>query len=173
MSAESLSPLLSAEHEQRVRAVLTDLTTRGWSLGTAESCTGGLLAALFTDVPGTGRAFRLGVVAYTDEVKASVLGVDPSLLEADGAVCAPVATAMAEGLLHRHGCDVGVSTTGYADVGPEPGLVYIALAQAGADTVCREHRFGGVGRGPFRRRTLEAVIALLDERLAPPPEGTG
>ncbi len=115
------------------QVVLDGLRERGLSLGTAESCTGGLIAKRITDVPGSASVFKGGVVSYHCEVKAGVLGVSQALLDEKGAVCAEVAKEMAQGARKVLGCDVAVSATGVA--GPDPddrgnpvGLVYTALA---------------------------------------------
>ena len=115
------------------RVVLDWLKAKGLTLGTAESCTGGLVAKRFTDLPGASAAFRGGVVSYATEVKHTVLGVEQALLDQYGAVSEPVARAMAEGARRVLGCDLAISTTGVA--GPDPdergnpvGLVFIALA---------------------------------------------
>ena len=115
------------------RVVLDGLKEKGLTLGTAESCTGGLVAKRFTDLPGASAAFRGGVVSYATEVKHTVLGVEQALLDQYGAVSEPVAWAMAEGARRALGCDLAISTTGVA--GPDPdergnpvGLVFIALA---------------------------------------------
>src|SRR5579862_2204424 len=87
------------------------LTKSGQTVATAESLTGGLVAAALTDVPGSSNAFRGGVVAYATELKAQLLGVDPGLLERHGPVQAPVAAAMADGVRDRLGSTIGVATT--------------------------------------------------------------
>ncbi|MGN0984871.1 MAG: competence/damage-inducible protein A [Candidatus Enterenecus sp.] len=115
------------------QVVLEGLKAKGLTLGTAESCTGGLIAKRLTDLPGASAAFRGGVVSYTNEVKAGVLGVSPALLEERGAVCAEVAAAMARGARRALGCGLAVSVTGVAgpdsdDRGNPVGLVYVALA---------------------------------------------
>ena len=99
-------------------AVVAELVERGLSVGTAESLTGGLVCGALTSVPGASAVVRGGVVAYASDVKASVLGVDGDLLAREGAVCAPVAAQLAEGVRRLLGCSVGVSTTGVA--GPDP-----------------------------------------------------
>jgi nicotinamide-nucleotide amidase len=115
-------------------AVVLDLCReRGLTLGTAESCTGGLVAARLTSVPGASDAFQGAVVAYSDEVKAAELGVPEALLVEHGAVSAPVAEAMARGARKRLGVDVAVSVTGVAGPGggtaEKPvGLVYLHAA---------------------------------------------
>ena len=113
--------------------VLRGLKERGLTLGTAESCTGGLMAKRMTDLPGASAVFKGGVVSYTNEVKANVLGVPGALLEERGAVCTEVAEAMAEGARRVLGCDLAVSVTGVAgpdcdERGNPVGLVYVALA---------------------------------------------
>ena len=115
------------------QVVLDGLRERGLTLGTAESCTGGLIAKRITDVPGSASVFMGGVVSYHCEVKAGVLGVSQALLDEKGAVCAEVAKEMAQGARKVLGCDAAVSATGVA--GPDPddrgnpvGLVFTALA---------------------------------------------
>ena len=98
--------------------ILSLLTQAGRTVATAESLTGGLVAAALTDVPGSSNAFRGGVVAYATELKAQVLGVDALMLKQHGPVYAPVAAAMAEGVRKRLGATVGVATTGVAGPGP-------------------------------------------------------
>jgi PncC family amidohydrolase len=112
------------------------------TVATAESCTGGLVAHLITEVPGSSAYLRGGVVAYSDDVKRAVLGVPEEALAAHGAVSAQVAVAMAEGVRSRLGADLGVGVTGVA--GPDGGtdakpvgLVYVAVAGGAAPTVRR------------------------------------
>ena len=133
--------------------VLHQLQEKGLTLGTAESCTGGLIAKRITDLPGASKVFRGGVVSYCDEVKANVLGVPEKLLKEKGAVSPEVAKAMAEGTRTALGCDLAVASTGVAGPGPDDrgnpeGLVYLALA-TGEGTFLRvmEH-----GRGRERIR---------------------
>jgi nicotinamide-nucleotide amidase len=98
--------------------VIRALTLAGHTVATAESLTGGLVAAALTDVPGSSNAFRGGVVAYATELKAQLLGVDPGMLERFGPVHAPVAAAMANGVRDRLGATIGVATTGVARCSP-------------------------------------------------------
>ena len=142
-------------------AVLALLKEKDLTLGSAESCTGGLIAKRMTDLPGASAVFRGGVVSYTNAVKAGVLGVPEELLEKHGAVSEPVARAMAQGARRVLGCDLAVSATGVA--GPDPddrgnpvGLVYVALA-AGEDTWVRELQ---LGKGRERVRTVAASNAF-------------
>lgn len=115
------------------QAVLKLLLERSLTLGTAESCTGGLIAKRLTDLPGASAAFRGGVVSYCDAVKAAALGVPEDVLKEYGAVSRPVAEAMARGARECLGCDLALSTTGVAGPGPDDrgnpaGLVFVGLA---------------------------------------------
>ena len=101
------------EHKAE-KAVFALLTEKGMTLAAAESCTGGLVAERMTDLPGASKVFMGGVVSYTNQVKAKVLGVPRALLEEFGAVSEPVARAMAEGVRAVTGADIGVSVTGVA-----------------------------------------------------------
>lgn len=142
------------------KVVLKGLRAQGLTLGTAESCTGGLLAKRLTDLPGASAVFRGGVVSYTNGVKAGVLGVPQTLLDEQGAVCADVARAMAQGARRVLGCDVAVATTGVAgpdsdERGNPVGLVYVAMAAPDGCWV-RELHLGGARERRDRVRTLAA-----------------
>ena len=145
-------------------AVLPLLNAQGLTLGTAESCTGGLIAKRFTDLPGASAVFRGGVVSYTDAVKHSILGVPQGLLDQYGAVSPQVARAMAEGAQRALGCDLALSTTGVAGPGPDGrgnpvGLVYVGLAGPGFCHV-KGLRLGASGRAGVRNR---ASLYALDQ----------
>jgi nicotinamide-nucleotide amidase len=143
------------------------LARAGRTVATAESLTGGLVAAALTDVPGSSRAFRGGVVAYATELKTQLLGVDAVTLATHGPVYAPVASAMAEGVRARLGATVGVATTGVAGPGPQDGqpagTVHVAVSLDG-DTVVRTMGLAG-DRDEVRRLTVERVLGLLLGRL--------
>ena len=144
--------------------VLGLLKAQGKTLGTAESCTGGLIAKRMTDLPGASSALKGGIVSYTNEVKINVLGVSPELLEEKGAVCAEVAAEMARGAVRVLGCDLAVSATGVAgpdsdDRGNPVGLVYVALAH-GEEVWTRKLELGGTISRRDRIRTLAANHAL-------------
>ena len=114
------------------------LSEQGRSVAVAESCTGGLIAHRFTDVPGSSEYFLGGVVAYSNEAKHSLLGVPENLLMEHGAVSEPVARSMAEGVRERFNADIGVATTGISGPGggseEKPvGLVYVAIAWSEAN----------------------------------------
>ena len=147
--------------------VLRLLTQGGQTVATAESLTGGLVAAALTDVPGASTAFRGGIVAYATELKSRLLGVDPVMLSAHGPVYPPVAAAMAEGVRKRLAATVGVATTGVAGPDPQdghpPGTVHIAVSLAD-DTIVRTIALQG-NRDQVRRLTVERVLGLLLGRL--------
>jgi len=148
-------------------AVIAALTARRLTVATAESLTGGLVAAALTDVPGASAVVRGGVVSYASDVKATVLGVDTVLLEREGAVHPEVARQMAVGVCRVLGADVGVATTGVA--GPDPadgrpvGTVHIAVAVRG-DAQARTLALAG-DRAAIRAATVEAALRLVLDRL--------
>lgn len=137
----------------------------GRRLGLAESCSGGLLAARLTDLPGASAYFAGGVVAYSDEAKAELLGVDPGLIEAHGAVSPEVAEAMSRGALERFEADVAVSITGIAgpDGGSEEkpvGYVCFDARLAGGESIARDPVIPG-GREDVRERSALVAMHLL------------
>ena len=151
--------------------VVDELTRRGQTLATAESCTGGLLASLITDVPGASAVFHAGVVTYANEAKTRLLGVPPELLARVGAVSPEVARHMAEGVRQRHGSDWGIGITGIAGPGggtaEKPvGLVYIALSSADG-TWLRVMRPTGrvMPRAWTRRRAAGHALDMLRRAL--------
>ena len=161
---ETLSPALPDDLDALIGEVLRIACEAGVTLATAESCTGGLVASLLTDVEGRSHAFERGYVVYTDDAKADELAVPPRLISQNGAVSEAVARAMAEGALRASGAGVAVSITGFAGrAGPddEPGLVHFALAAQGRPTTHEEHHFGDIGRGPVRLACLRVAMRLL------------
>lgn len=133
-------------------------------LATAESCTGGLIAACLTEIPGVSDIYLGGYVTYANEMKIRELGVGEDLLKAYGAVSEEVARAMAEGACKRNGADVSVSVTGIAGPGgatpTKPvGLVHIAAARRGAATLHLREVFPG-DRGAVRLAAVEAALRL-------------
>lgn len=137
----------------------------GHRLGLAESCSGGLLAARITNVPGASEYLAGGVVAYSNEAKAELLGVDPALIEAEGAVSAAVAEAMAVGALERFGADVAVSITGVAGPGggsEEKPVGYVCFHARAADgrSLARDPVIPG-GRADVRERSALVGMHLL------------
>lgn len=165
---ETFSPILPTDLEERTARLLTQCCDRGITLSTAESCTGGLLSSLLTDVNGASHAFLCGFATYTDEIKAKILGVPADMLAELGAVSQPVAIAMAEGGMARSGADICLSVTGFAGPGgedDEAGLVHFGCAREGRATLHRECHFGDIGRGPTRIECLRTAIDMLEEVL--------
>ena len=161
--------IYSLNNEDLQVVVGHQLRGAGLTVAVAESCTGGLLAKRFTDIPGSSDYFLGGVVAYDNRVKTELLGVPAELLAAKGAVSEEVAAAMAEGVCRATGSDCGVSTTGIAgpDGGSEQkpvGLVYVGSVVAGVTQVERLRLWGG--RDQVRERAAFNALDLLRRRLA-------
>ena len=163
--AETLSPVLPNRVEEATRRLLAKACERELVLATAESCTGGMLASLLTDVRGVAHAFDRSFVTYSEEAKTEMLGVPADLIAAEGAVSKPVAIAMAEGALERSRAHITLSITGFADSGDEPGLVHFACARSGRITAHREAHFGPIGRGATRIACMEVAIEMMTEML--------
>ncbi|HEY9555063.1 CinA family protein [Allosphingosinicella sp.] len=162
---ETLSPVLDEDIEKATLRLLEKACARELTLATAESCTGGMLASLLTDVEGCAHVFERGFVTYTDESKAEMLGIPLDLIKQEGAVSRAVAIAMAEAALERSKAHVALSVTGYADTGEEPGLVHLACARQGRVTAHREAHFGPVGRGATRVKSLRVAVEMMTEML--------
>jgi len=133
---------------------------------TAESCTGGLIAALLTEIPGSSDVVERGFVTYSNEAKQELLGVPEELLRTYGAVSEPVCRAMAEGALKNARAEFSLAVTGIAGPGggsaEKPvGLVYIGAASLTGQVIVREYRFGDIGRDQVRLGTVEKALALL------------
>ncbi len=148
--------------------VLAQARRRGRTLATAESCTGGLVGAALTTIPGSSHAYLGGVVAYANEVKRDVLRVAPELLASHGAVSGKVAMAMANGVRECLSADVAVSVTGVA--GPDGGtperpvgLVWFAISDATGSIAVRRNLFGD--RDGVRERATVTALDLLRRRL--------
>ena len=162
---ETLSPALPNDIEDLIERVLKAAHERGVTLATAESCTGGMLASLLTDVQGVAHAFDRGFVTYSEASKTDMLGVPADLIAAKGAVSKEVAVAMAEGALERSDANIALAVTGFADKGEEPGLVHFACARAGRRTLHREEHFGAGGRGATRIKCMKTAIEMMTEML--------
>jgi nicotinamide-nucleotide amidase len=162
---ETLSPVLPNETEEATRRLLEKATERGLRLATAESCTGGMLASLLTDVQGVSHAFERGFVTYTHEAKNEMLGVPMNLIEEKGAVSKEVAIAMAEGALACSRANIALAITGFADAGREPGLVHFGCAREGRITAHREEHFGSGGRGATRVKCMKVAVEMMTEML--------
>ncbi|GLS85115.1 competence damage-inducible protein A [Cypionkella aquatica] len=137
----------------------------GYRIATAESCTGGLVAAALTDVAGSSDMFDRGFVTYSNQAKIDMLGVSPEVLAEFGAVSEPVAAAMAEGALAHSAADLAVSTTGIAGPGgsefkPE-GRVCFGLALRGKPVLVETVEFGALGRDKVRHAARDHALGLL------------
>jgi nicotinamide-nucleotide amidase len=169
--AEALDPALPPQVDELAQSVLRRACDLKLKLVTAESCTGGLLASLLTDVPGMSHAFERGFVTYSDEAKHELLGVPLAVLDGPGPVSKACVIAMAEGALGQARGDVAVSVTGYAEAGPDQpaGLVHFACAAKGRPTIHRVMLYGDVGRAAVRIRALETGLGMmLDQMLRSP-----
>jgi nicotinamide-nucleotide amidase len=153
----------------RAAAVLERYRQARLRIATAESCTGGLVAACLTEIAGSSDVVERGFVTYSNDAKMELLAVDPALLAKHGAVSAHVARAMAEGALARSHADVAVSVTGVAGPGggtaSKPvGLVYFACARKAHEIIVERLHFPG-DRQAVRRASVETALDLLDQRL--------
>lgn len=149
----------------RARALLDRCRDAGLLLATAESCTGGLVSACLTSLPGSSDVVDRGFVTYSDAAKAEMLGVPPDLIRARGAVSAEVAAAMAMGVLAATRCHLAVSVTGIAGPGgataTKPvGLVHFAASRRGGAALERRHVLPG-GRDAVRMASVDIALALL------------
>lgn len=138
-------------------------------IATAESCTGGLLAGALTEIPGSSDVFERGFATYSNEAKAEMLGIPMDLIRAHGAVSAPVARAMADGALARSRAALSAAVTGVAGPGggseAKPvGLVFVAAARRGHDTVVERHVFAG-DRARVRAQSVLAALALMERSI--------
>jgi nicotinamide-nucleotide amidase len=150
----------------QVRALAAALRARGWRLATAESCTGGLVAAACTALAGSSDWFERGWVTYSNAAKAAELGVDPALIAAHGAVSEPVARAMAEGARARAGVDLALAVTGIAGPGgavPGKPVGTVWLAWAGPAGTRAERLHLGGDRAAVRAATVHRVLARLQQ----------
>ncbi|MES2338478.1 MAG: CinA family protein [Pseudomonadota bacterium] len=170
---ERIDTILPSELVDLARRVIDENRAAGRKIATAESCTGGLVAAALTEIPGSSEVIECAFVTYSNEAKAALLKVSGDVLETFGAVSVATAWQMAQGALLKSGADVAVAITGIA--GPAGGTakkpvgtVVFARAERGADpvhVVADERSFGDLGRGGIR---LQAALCAL-ELLLPDP----
>lgn len=154
----------------RAAAFLEACKARGWMVATAESCTGGLIAGLLTEIAGSSAVVECGFVTYSNGAKQRMLGIPDEMLAAHGAVSEPVARAMAEGARARGGVDLAVAVTGIAGPGggtaTKPvGLVHFGLARRNDQTRHLSAIFPG-DREAVRVATVETALRLLEEAVA-------
>ena len=160
------APRLRAHAEK----LLADARAKGLKIATAESCTGGLIAGLLTEIPGSSDVFERGFVPYSNQAKEELLGVPAALIRQHGAVSEQVARVMAEGAIRNSTAQLSVAVTGIAGPGggsdDKPvGLVHIAAARAGEATLHRECRFGDIGRTEVRLQSVEVAVEMLKQLL--------
>lgn len=165
---ETLSTTLPDDVEQSARSLLDHAANANCKLAVAESCTGGLLASILTDIEGKSHIFERGFIVYSNRAKCDLLGLDRKEVEDCGAVSEPVARRMAEGALARSEADIAAAITGFA--GPawedeEEGLVYLACARRRGGTKIREEHFGACGRGAIRVAAIEVAIDMMRKAL--------
>jgi len=161
--------MFSADQKTLAEDVLNACRDQGLKLAAAESCTGGLITGLLTAMSGSSDVVERGFVTYTNESKHELLGVPESLIESVGAVSGEVARAMAEGALKHSSAQIAVAVTGVA--GPTGGtadkpvgLVHIAVARDGAETLLEHHTFDG-DRDAVRVQTVWAALKLVRCRI--------
>jgi nicotinamide-nucleotide amidase len=174
--SERLDFTLPAELVEAARKVIEANRARGKKIAVAESCTGGLIAAALTEIPGSSDVFEAAFITYSNEAKIDMLGVSSDVLETFGAVSVAVGWSMAQGALARSGADVAVAITGIAgpDGGTERkpvGTVVFARARRGADPkeiVADRKDLGDLGRGGVRLQAALCALELLMPAEASP-----
>ncbi len=162
--------MFSLDVETLARLTLEDARQRQWRITTAESCTGGLVAAALTEIAGSSDVFERGFVTYSNRAKSELLGVPGDLIADFGAVSEPVARAMAEGALAHANAHLAVAITGVAGPGggspmKPVGTVHFATAAANGPILHCEERFGDLGRTEVRQRSLVRALEMLRARL--------
>jgi nicotinamide-nucleotide amidase len=158
--------MFSDDLVQVAAGLLAAARARNIKIASAESCTGGLIAALLTEIAGSSDVFDRGFVTYSNQAKEEMLGVPGAMIRQHGAVSESVARAMAEGAIRQSRAQLAVAVTGIAGPGggtnEKPvGLVHIAAARAGEATLHRECRFGDVGRSEVRLATIKVALEML------------
>lgn len=157
--------MFSSDLLARAERLLAEARAKGLKIATAESCTGGLLSGLLTEIPGSSDVVERGFVTYSNLAKHELLGVPEEILKTHGAVSEQTARAMAQGALKHSKADLAVSVTGVAgpgggSTGKPVGLVHFAAAQDGK-IIHRECRFGNIGRSDVRLRSVETALEML------------
>jgi nicotinamide-nucleotide amidase len=152
------------------RVVLADARTQKLRIATAESCTGGLIAACLTEIPGSSDVVDRGFIVYSNRAKQDLLDVPGDLIADAGAVSEAVARMMAEGAVENSNAHLAVAVTGVAGPGggtklKPVGLVHIAAAREGRSILHEAHRFGDIGRSEIRMKAVEAGLELLHRLL--------
>ena len=158
--------MFSTDLLARAEKLLADARAQGLKIATAESCTGGLVAGLLTEIAGSSDVFERGFVTYSNRAKQDLLGVPAAMIRQHGAVSEAVARAMAEGAIRNSVAQLAIAITGVAGPGggsdEKPvGLVHITAARAGEATLHRECRFGDIGRSGVRLKSVETALEML------------
>lgn len=153
---------------EQAQALLTLCRSKRLKVATAESCTGGLLAAALTEIAGSSDVFERGFVTYSNEAKQTLLGVSSQTIETHGAVSRECARAMAAGALSRAPVDLAVSVTGIAGpggevVGKPVGLVHFGAASRGGQRLDETRKYGDIGRSQVRHASVAQALAMLHE----------
>lgn len=156
----------SSRQLELAERLLAQARADGIYVAAAESCTGGLISALLTEIPGSSDVFDRGFVTYSNHAKSEMIGVSDDLIAEWGAVSEPVARSMANGALAHSKAQAAIAVTGIAGPGggtdEKPvGLVHIAAARKGTETLHEKHEFGDIGRGAIRTASVEAALLLL------------
>jgi nicotinamide-nucleotide amidase len=163
--------MFEAHLKTRAGEVLSKCRHKGKLVATVESCTGGLVSALLTDIPGSSDVFDRGFVTYSNVAKTDLVGVPADLIKAHGAVSREVVIGMAEGGLARSNADIVVAITGVAGPGggtakSPVGLVYFALACKGHETVHQRCLFGDLGRAAVRQSAMHQALDMIEAALS-------
>ncbi len=150
--------------------VLADARAQNLRIATAESCTGGLIGGLLTEIPGSSDVFDRGFIVYSNRAKSDLLNVPGDLIADAGAVSEAVARSMAEGAVQNSNAHMAVAVTGVAGPGggtklKPVGLVHIAAARERRSILHEAHRFGDIGRSEIRLKAVEAALSLLQRFL--------
>lgn len=154
--------------EDAAQTIVTDFAERGLLISTAESCTAGLIAGAITEIPGSSNVLDRGFVTYSNEAKREMIGVANATLKAHGAVSRTTALEMAQGAIGNSGANISIAVTGIAGPGggtdEKPvGLVHLAAARTGHETLHREMRYGDIGRSAVRLATVRTALEMLIE----------
>lgn len=168
---ETEAPMFDTPLINKAMLLLDDARQKRLKIVTAESCTGGLLGGLFTEIAGSSDVFERGYVTYSNRAKAEVLGVAGDILADYGAVSEPVARMMAEGALENSRANVSIAITGIAGPGggtpmKPVGTVHLASARENRAVIHQMCQFGEVGRSEVRKQSLDVALDLLAQQIA-------
>jgi nicotinamide-nucleotide amidase len=162
--------MFSLEIETNARLLIDEARERSLRIVAAESCTGGLLSAAITAIPGSSAVFERGLITYSNRAKQDLLGIPGDMIADVGAVSEPVARMMAEGALENSNAHVSIAITGVA--GPDGGtalkpvgLVHFATARANQSIMHRVERFGDIGRNEIQLAAVEIALEMLRDRM--------